>query len=149
MKPESGKASNQRNAKPIQAELPLGAPAVEIPSDSLCPVYYPKTGEELKTLALRLDPILQKAGWEVRIRPAIKGGEDYLELCDPKNERKSRRLSPDEIIAWQVVLDQFAGNFDCLPGVNLGLTEKQATTESNGEKEQGWTTGPRPALKKK
>lgn len=149
MRRESHKASNQHNSKPIQAELPLGAPAGDAPGDSLCPVYYPKTGEDLKSLALRLGPILQKAGWQVQIRSDLKGGEDYLELSDPKNERKSRRLSPDEIIAWQVVLDQFAGNFGCLPGINLGLPEKHATTESTAEKEERWTTDPRPALKKK
>lgn len=149
MRPESHKASNQHNSKPNQAELPLGAPAGDAPSDSLCPVYCPKTGEELKNLALRLGPILAKTGWQVQIRPGIQSGEDHLELCDPKNERKSRRLSPDEIIAWQVVLDQFAGNFDCLPGINLGLPVKHATTESTAEKEERWTTGPRPALKKK
>jgi hypothetical protein len=105
--------------------------------------------EELKSFALRLGPILQNAGWEVQICSGFQGGEDYLELCDPKKERKSRRLSPDELIAWQVVLDQFAGGFDGLPGINPGRPEKHATTESNAEKEPRWTTDPRPALKKR
>lgn len=149
MKRENGPASNNRNSKSIQEELPLGAPARETETDSLCPVYYPKTGGELKSLALRLGPILQKAGWEVQIRSGLQGGEDYLELCDPKNGRASRRLSLDEIVAWQVILDQFAENYGDLPGINLGFPERSATAGSTAEKEEGWTTGPRPALKKK
>jgi hypothetical protein len=73
-----------------------------------CPVYFPKSGGELKQLASVLGPVLEKTGWEIRISAA--GKESFLELIDRRNGGASRRLSPDEIVAWQAILPELMGD---------------------------------------
>jgi hypothetical protein len=113
MRPEEEEITRNFDSKTVQENLPFALPAAppnrspQSVENGFCPVYYPKTGEGLINLALRLAPILQKTGWEVQIVSAEEG--DYLELCDSKGERESRRLSDDEQLVWQVVLNQLGG----------------------------------------
>ena len=94
-----------------QAELTFFPAAIEKPERPqkekiLCPVFYPPTGEGLKALVLRLAPILKRTGWEVRVVQE-ENGEEALVL--QRGNGQTRRLSPDELTAWQALLPQLAG----------------------------------------
>lgn len=109
-----------KTKKTFQTELKLEPPA-EKPvlsageSVSYCPVYYPKTGEELGKLAAALNPILEKTRWKVHF--AIdEDGKGFLELCDRKKEKRSRRLTEGEITAWQALLPELLGIAPVLRG---------------------------------
>ncbi|MGH8004186.1 MAG: hypothetical protein ACRECJ_05635 [Limisphaerales bacterium] len=82
-----------------------------------CPVYYPQTGEGLKELARRLAPVLAKTGWRVRLAEGGEG-EFFLELQN--KEGHSRRISPEEALAWQALLPQLSGleNLFSTPGLH-------------------------------
>lgn len=71
-----------------------------------CPIYYPKTGPGLRELALRLGPILKRAGWEVHV-VAGDGGDEFLQLQNKSGH--SRRVSPEELVAWQALLPELLG----------------------------------------
>lgn len=96
--------------KPQQTELTFCPPVVKKPESSpeeklFCPVYYPQTGDGLKELARRLAPVLAKTGWRVRLLE--EEGNLFLELRN--KEGRSRRLSPEEALAWQALLPQLSG----------------------------------------
>jgi len=52
--------------KNLQTEFSFGSAGEKIPhfpnEDEFCPVYFPKSGDELKKLAFILNPILEKPG---------------------------------------------------------------------------------------
>ncbi len=60
----------------------------------------------MKELAQRLAPVLAKTGWRVRLTEGEKGGE-FLELQNKNGQ--TRRLSPEELAAWQALLPQLSG----------------------------------------
>ncbi|MGH7198876.1 MAG: hypothetical protein ACREH5_09095, partial [Candidatus Omnitrophota bacterium] len=73
------------------------------------------SGEELGTLALRLAPVLTKTGWAVRVVEGERG-EKFLELQNKQG--RIRRLSPEEVQAWQALLPQLSAseNLFSIPG---------------------------------
>ncbi|MGE5693005.1 MAG: hypothetical protein ACM3YF_04410, partial [Candidatus Zixiibacteriota bacterium] len=71
-----------------------------------CPIYHPPTGDDLKDLARRLSPVLARTGWQVLILEGEEGGA-CLEIRN--KDGQSRRLSPDEALAWQALLPQLSG----------------------------------------
>jgi len=75
--------------------------------NEFCPVYFPKSGDELKKLASLLNPILEKTGWGVRFSVDNEGS--FLELFDKGQKRPSRRLTPEEVVAWQAILPELLG----------------------------------------
>lgn len=85
----------------VTASRPNGTPE----AGPFCPVYYPPSGEELGALALRLAPVLAKTGWSVRVAVGERG-EKFLELHNKNGQ--SRRLSPEEVLAWQALLPQLS-----------------------------------------
>ena len=93
-----------------QAELAFHPPVAQKPEGTekkfFCPVYYPPTGEGLADLALRLAPVLAKTGWSVRLTEG-ENGEEFLELQNKSGQ--TRRLSPEEAVAWQALLPQLSG----------------------------------------
>lgn len=60
----------------------------------------------MKELARRLSPILVKTGWRVRLTEG-ENGEEFLELQNKNGQ--SRRLSAEEVVAWQALLPQLSG----------------------------------------
>ena len=100
-----------RKKESQQAELAFYPPVSKEPdkpeADGLfCPVYYPPTGEGLADLALRLAPVLAKTGWAVRVAEGEQG-EKFLELQNKNGQ--TRRISPEELVAWQALLPQLSG----------------------------------------
>lgn len=100
-----------RKSKPRQTELAFYPPVALKPEGAgkeefFCPVYFPPTGEGLAELALRLAPVLAKTGWGVRLAEGEQG-EKFLELQNKNGQ--TRRLSPEELVAWQALLPQLSG----------------------------------------
>lgn len=97
--------------KNLQTEFSFGSAGEKIPhfpnEDEFCPVYFPKSGDELKKLAFILNPILEKTGWGVRF--SVENEESFLELFDKGKKRPSRRLTPEEVVAWQAILPELLG----------------------------------------
>lgn len=82
------------------------APGPIIPDDGgvFCPIYYLQAGGGLKDLARRMAPVLARTGWVVRV---VEGEEKFLEIQNKNGQR--RRLSPEEALAWQVLLPELSG----------------------------------------
>lgn len=96
---------------PQQTQLAFHPPPAEKPErpqneELFCPVYYPQTGDGLKDLALRLAPVLAKTGWAVQLAEG-ENGDFFLELRNKSGQ--TRRLSPEEAVAWQALLPQLSG----------------------------------------
>jgi hypothetical protein len=94
-----------------QTELTFHPPIAPDPNESakaglLCPVYLPPTADGLKELARGLSPVLARTGWQVLILEGEEGGA-CLEIRN--KDGQSRRLSPDEALAWQALLPQLSG----------------------------------------
>ena len=100
-----------RVKKSSQTEFSLGSAGEKNPhfpnGGDFCPVYFPKSGDELKKLASILNPILGKMGWGVRF--SVENEESFLELFDKDKKRPDRRLTPEEIVAWQAILPELLG----------------------------------------
>ena len=60
----------------------------------------------MKELALRLAPVLAKTGWRMRLTKG-ENGEEFLEFQNKNGQ--TRRLSPEELVAWQALLPQLSG----------------------------------------
>ncbi len=106
-----------KKRKPQQTELAFQTPAVGnskgTPDAGLfCPVYYPQAGAGLLDLARRLAPVLARTGWNVRV---VEGeeGEKFLDLKNKYGQ--SRRLSPEEALAWRALLPQLSDGETLFP----------------------------------
>ncbi len=104
------KMAETRKKTSRQAELAFSPPVLGKPGSPqkeahVLPVYHPPTGEGLKALFFRLAPILAKTGWGVRV-VRDENGQEALEL---QRGGTTRRLTPDELTAWQALLPELAG----------------------------------------